>query len=172
MIEKIARFLDKALGFFEDWTLLITVLIALFSLFINVVLRYGFNYCLAWSEELVRDVIIYTTFVGCSAAIRRGVMIKVDATVQLLPKFKIPLTFFSNFTLLVFSILLIIYGYKLTVLQAITNQHSIIMGIPLKYLFAILPITGVMMFIRIMLTFHYDIMKLRKNKTAGQITEQ
>ncbi len=165
MIEKITRSLDKALGFFEDWTLFITVMIALFSLFINVVLRYGFNYCLAWSEELVRDVIIYTTFVGCSAAIRRGVMIKVDATIQILPKLKIPLTFFSNFTLLIFSCLLIIYGWKLTALQAMTNQHSIIMEIPLKYLFAILPITGIMMLLRILLTFYYDIKKLKKNKT-------
>ncbi|MBW1649760.1 MAG: TRAP transporter small permease subunit [Deltaproteobacteria bacterium] len=165
MIEKITRSLDKALGFFEDWTLFITVMIALFALFINVVLRYGFNYCLAWSEELVRDVIIYTTFVGCSAAIRREMMIKVDATVQIFPKFKIPLTFFSNLTLLTFSVLLIIYGCKLTALQAITNQHSIIMKIPLKYLFAILPITGAMMMLRVLLIFYYDIIKLKENKT-------
>ena len=57
-------FLDKILTFFEEWTLFVSVIVALLALFVNVVLRYGFNYSLAWSEELVREVIIYTTFIG------------------------------------------------------------------------------------------------------------
>ena len=65
MFRKILNFLDKILSFFEDWTLFISVFVALLALFINVVLRYGFNYSLAWSEELVREVIIFTTFIGC-----------------------------------------------------------------------------------------------------------
>jgi len=90
MFGKILAFLDKILSFFEDWTLFISVMVALLALFINVVLRYGFNYSLAWSEELVREVIIYTTFIGCSAAVKNRSMIKIDATVQLLPKLKVP----------------------------------------------------------------------------------
>ena len=81
MFGKVLKWLDKVLSFFEEWTLFITVMIALISLFINVVLRYGFNYTLAWSEELVREVIIYTTFIGCSAAIKERKMIKIDASV-------------------------------------------------------------------------------------------
>ena len=94
--------LDKVLTFFEEWTLFIAVMVALISLFANVILRYGFNYALDWSEELVRLVIIYTTLIGCSAAVRNGLMTKIDASVQLLPKLKMPLTYFSNFTLLIF----------------------------------------------------------------------
>jgi C4-dicarboxylate transporter DctQ subunit len=71
-------------------------MVALVALFFNVVLRYGFNYTLAWSEELVREVIIYTTFIGCCAAVKNRSMIKIDASVQLFPKLKIPLTYFSN----------------------------------------------------------------------------
>jgi len=70
--------LDRALSWFEEWTLCIAVWLALIGLFANVVLRYGFNYTLAWSEELVREVIIYTTFIGCSAAVRSGSLIKVE----------------------------------------------------------------------------------------------
>ena len=86
MFRKTLNFLDKILTFFEDWTLFITVLIALVALFVNVVLRYGFNYTLAWSEELVREVIIYTTFIGCCSAVKKRSMIKIDASVQLMPK--------------------------------------------------------------------------------------
>ena len=52
MFGKILNFLDKVLSFFEEWTLFISVLVALVALFFNVVLRYGFNYTLAWSDEL------------------------------------------------------------------------------------------------------------------------
>ncbi len=93
MIEKTLGFLDKILSFFEDWTLFIAVMISLTALFVNVFLRYVFNYTLAWSEELVREVIIYTTLIGCSAAIKQRKMIKIDASVQLLPKLKVPLNF-------------------------------------------------------------------------------
>ena len=54
MFGKILDFLDKILTFFEEWTLFISVMVALIALFINVFLRYWFNYSLAWSEELVR----------------------------------------------------------------------------------------------------------------------
>ncbi len=88
MLGKMLDFLDKILTFFEEWTLFVSVIVALVALFVNVVLRYGFNYSLAWSEELVREVIIYTTFIGCSAAVKNRSMIKIDASVQLLPKLK------------------------------------------------------------------------------------
>ena len=109
MFGKWLNALDKVLTFFEEWTLFIAVMVALISLFANVILRYGFNYALAWSEELVRLVIIYTTLIGCSAAVRNRSMIKIDASVQLLPKLKMPLTYFSNFTLLIFSVMTIVF---------------------------------------------------------------
>ncbi len=110
MFGKILDFLDKILTFFEEWTLFISVMVALVALFANVVLRYGFNYSLAWSEELVREVIIYTTFIGCSAAVKGRTMIKIDASVQLLPRFKMPLTYFSNFATMIFAGMMIYYG--------------------------------------------------------------
>ena len=88
MFGKILNVIDKILTFFEDWTLFISVMAALLALFVNVVLRYGFNYTLAWSEELVREVIIYTTFIGCGAAVKNRSMIKIDALLQLVPKLR------------------------------------------------------------------------------------
>ncbi len=161
MFGKVLDFLDKVLSFFEEWTLFIAVMVALVSLFCNVILRYVFNYTLAWSEELVREVIIYTTFIGCVAAVKNRSMIKIDASVQLLPKLKTPLTFFSNFTLLVFSTMMIYYGWMIAALQVRTHQKTIIMQIPLVYLYAILPLMGVMMFIRTIQVVYQDIHALR-----------
>lgn len=163
MIKKTLGFLDKILSFYEDWTLFIAVMIALSALFINVVLRYGFNYTLAWSEELVREVIIYTTLIGCSAAIKQRKMIKIDASVQLLPKLKVPLNFFSNLVTMIFAYMMIHYGWLMVALQYRTHQKTIIMQIPLAYLYIMLPLMGILMFIRTLQVIYQDVMEL-KNK--------
>lgn len=157
MVSKILNVLDKGLSFFEDWTLFISVFAALIALFFNVVLRYGFNYSLAWSEELVREVIIYTTLIGCSAAVKNGSMIKIDALVQLAPKLKMPLAYFSNLVTLTYSIIIVYFGWKMAALQYTTHQKTIILQIPLVYLYAILPLSGAMMLIRTIQVFHRDI---------------
>ena len=161
MFEKILNFSDKILTFFEEWTLFIAVMAALIALFFNVVLRYGFNYSLAWSEELVREVIIYTTFIGCSTAVKNRSMIKVDALIQLVPRLKSPLNYFSNFVTLIFSGMLMYYGWIISALQVQTRQKTIIMEIPLVFLYAILPLTGAMMFIRAVQVIHQDIAAYR-----------
>ena len=156
MFGKILNFLDKVLSFFEEWTLFISVIVALIALFFNVVLRYGFNYSLAWSEELVREVIIYTTFIGCSAAVKNRSLIRIDASVQLFPKLRFLLTFFSNFVVMIFSIMMIYYGWLIAALQVRTQQKTIIMQIPLVYLYAVLPLMGVLMLIRVIQIFYED----------------
>ena len=164
MLGKVLGVLDKILTFFEEWTLFIAVMVALLALFCNVVLRYGFNYSLAWSEELVREVIIYTTLIGCSAAVKARSMIKIDASVQLFPVLKTPLTFFSNTVTLIFALMMLYYGWKMAALQVATNQKTIIMQIPLVYIFSILPLMGGMMLIRVTQVFYEDITELMANR--------
>lgn len=160
MFGKTLHFLDKVLTFFEEWTLFITVMVALVSLFFNVVLRYGFNYSLAWSEELVRLVIIYTTLIGCSAAIKSRAMIKIDAMVQLMPMLKYPLSYFSYLVTLIFSVMMVVYGWQMAAMQARTFQKTIILEIPLVYLYAMLPLMGALMFIRTTQVIYMDTREL------------
>lgn len=157
MLEKTLRILDRILSFFESWTLFLTVMAALIALFANVVMRYGFDYPLAWSEELIRMVIIYTTLIGCSAAIKNGTMIKIDALVQLVPAVKKPLSFFSHGVTLIFSFMMIYYGWQIAALQAQCDQKTIIMQMPLVYLFALLPLMGVLMGIRTIQVLYYEV---------------
>jgi len=148
MLGKIIDRMDRGLAFFEDWSLFVTVMAALTALFANVVLRYGFNYSLAWSEELVREVITFTTFIGCSAAIRNRSMIKIDAAIQIFPKLKKPFTLLGNILVLVFAGMMIYYGWKMMELQLLTKQTTIILKIPWAYLYGILPLSGAMMMFR------------------------
>jgi TRAP-type C4-dicarboxylate transport system permease small subunit len=158
---KLIEILDKVLTFFEEWTLFITVLVAMVALFFNVVLRYGFSYSLAWSEELVREVILYTTFIGCSVAIKNRSTIRIDALVQLVPVLKYPLSIFSYLVNLVFAVVMIYFGYLLCVLQVESDQTTLILQIPTVYLYAILPLMGVLMFIRVLMVMHDDMRSQR-----------
>ena len=167
MFLKILGVLDKILSFIERWVLFIATFAALIALFVNVVLRYGFNYSLAWSEELVREVIILTTFIGCSAAIKARSMIKIDALPQIFPVLRTPLTFFSNLATLIFASMMMYYGTKMAALQMATFQKTIIMQIPLVYLYAILPAMGIGMFIRTIQVIHQDIQELRSEADAA-----
>jgi TRAP-type C4-dicarboxylate transport system permease small subunit len=167
MLQKVFNFVDMVLGFIEDWVLFISVIVALLSLFVNVVLRYGFNQSLAWSEELVREVIIVTTFIGASAAIRNRSMIKIDVVAQLVPVLKLPLTFFSHLVTLIFAGFMGYYGWKMAALQVMTNQKTIILQIPLVYLYSILPIMGFFMFIRTWQIIYLDIRESKEQQAQA-----
>lgn len=156
MLGKILNVIDKILTFFEDWTLFLATMSALLALFFNVILRYGFNYTLAWSEELVREVIIYTTFIGLGAAVKNRSMIKIDALVQLVPSLKKPLNYFSNLATIIFALMMLYYGWKMAELQVMTNQKTIIMQIPLVYLYAIIPVMGATLFLRTIQVIYQD----------------
>jgi TRAP-type C4-dicarboxylate transport system permease small subunit len=148
MLGKVLKKVDTVFTRIEEWSLFIIVIVALVSLFINVVLRYGFNYTLAWSEELVRIVIIYSTFIGASVAVKQRAMIRIDAIVQIFPKLKPSLTFITDLLMLAWAVMMGYYGYQMTHLQYLTHQKTIIMQIPLVIIYAIMPIMGAMVFIR------------------------
>ncbi len=161
MLGKTMKKLDAGFTRVEEWSLFVIVMAALLSLFANVVLRYGFNYTLAWSEELVRIVIIYSTFIGASVAVKQRAMIRIDAVVQIFPKLKTGLTFITNILMLAWAGMITFYGYKMTVLQYITHQKTIIMEIPLVIVYAIMPVMGLMVAVR---TIQVIVQDMKQNK--------
>ena len=156
MVAKIFKVIDKIFTFFEEWTIFIAVMVGLISLFVNVVLRYTIHYSLAWSEELIREIIIFTTFIGCSAALKSRSMIRIDALPQIVPAIKKPLDYFSNICTLGYSGLIFYLGWQMAALQLETNQSTIIIGVPLVLLYAILPLMGGMMIVRTIMVMWED----------------
>jgi C4-dicarboxylate transporter, DctQ subunit len=158
---KLIAVVDKVLTVFEEWTLFITVLVAMVSLFFNVILRYAFSYSLAWSEELVREVILYTTFIGCSVAVKNRSTVRIDALVQLVPVLKFPLAMFSYLVNLVFAAVMIYFGYQMCAMQVESSQSTLILQIPTVYLYAMLPLMGVLMMMRLLIVMREDILNQR-----------
>ena len=85
---------------------------------------------------------------GASVAVKQRAMIKIDAVVQIFPRLKPGLTFYSNILMLIFAGMMVYYGYQMTHLQFETSQKTIIMQIPLVAIYTIMPAMGVMVFIR------------------------
>jgi C4-dicarboxylate transporter DctQ subunit len=159
--------LDKILTAFEEWFLYLLVMVGLISLFVGVILRYEFSYTLAWSDEIIRDVIIYTTFLGCSLAIKNKSMITIDALVQLVPRLKTPLSWVSHCSVIIFSAIIFYYGIVLSIQKAQTFQKSIILEMPFVFLYLILPVMGFLMFTRTVQNMHKDYMETKRQKRAA-----
>lgn len=76
---------DGNIGKLEEW--LGILLVALMALIVNlqVLARYAFDKPFIWPEEVSRMVLIWMTFLGAAALIRRGGDIAVDTFIDMLP---------------------------------------------------------------------------------------
>ena len=157
-MKKLIYYIPRTFAFVEDWSLFITVMVALLVAIANVMLRkLTSDVNLYWSDEVVRKTIFFTTYVGCIAAIRNRSLIRIDALPQLLPFLKKPLTLLNHLGVLVFSGFMVYLGYSLAVL--VYNDQfakTASLQIPEWYFYAVFPIMGVMMFIRTLIVMVED----------------
>jgi len=157
-MKKFIYYIHRVFAFVEDWSLLITVMVALTVAIANVALRkLTSDVNLYWSDEVVRKTIFFTTYVGSIAAIRNRSLIRIDALPQLFPFLKKPLTVFSHLGVLVFSGFMVNLGYSLTTL-VYHDQYAktASLQIPEWYFYAVLPVMGAMMFIRTLIIMIED----------------
>lgn len=150
MLRKTFRTIDRVFGFVEDWTLFLTVMVALVTAVANVVLRKATSeVSLYWSDEVVRKTIFFTTYIGSVAAIRSRSLVRIDALPQIFPFSKKILGLFSHLSVLVFSALMIWLGWGLTVsVYQDEYARTATLQIPEWYFYAVLPAMGFMMFVR------------------------
>lgn len=158
MLTKIFKSIDKTLMYIEEWSLFAAVCIALVTAMANVILRKATNdLSLYWSDEVVRKVIYFTTYIGCVAAIRSRSLIRIDALPQMLPGLKKPLTLFSHCVVLLFSAVMIYLGTKMTLMMYEDEYaRTATLQIPEYFFYAVLPIMGLMMFLRTLIVLWED----------------
>jgi C4-dicarboxylate transporter DctQ subunit len=77
-------------------------------IFVQVLLRYFWNYTPDWSEELSRYLIVWTIFIGTAIGVRNNIHIGVDALLRLMPhSFKLTMEVILNVIGVVVSLVLI-----------------------------------------------------------------
>ena len=75
----------RILNNLEELILGFTLLGLAIFVFIQVVLRYGFQFAYSWAEELGRYLTIFLTFLGASLGVKYGTHFSMEALVQNLP---------------------------------------------------------------------------------------
>lgn len=133
----------------EDWISGLLVVGGLFTLFYGVILRYGLNLPTTWQDEIGRYLVVWGTLIGASVALRDNTHIRVELLYQLFPKkFQHWINIFANLVSMVFFIFLIVYGTELVLDKLATGQKST-GGVPLWFIYIIVPLTGLILTVRI-----------------------
>ena len=140
---------DKLLCFLEEAFVSIGIVAAAFVLFINVVMRYGFNHGWVWAEEFARYGIVWIVFVGSSICVRKRLHLVVDAvTIRLSAKNQALITFCVCVLGVLFSLFLVWYGYKVCDKLFVTGQRLAGLGILTGYAYLAIPVGGFLMAVR------------------------
>lgn len=129
------------------WVTAVMMLFMVLLTFVEVLRRYFLSTNWAWSEELVRYLTVWCTFLGGAAAFRAGALVCFDLVLLKLPaKVQAILGLITNTTILV----LIAFIFKLS-LDAVTkpsvvNQFSAALGFSMFWPYVSIPIgLGVML---------------------------
>jgi TRAP-type C4-dicarboxylate transport system permease small subunit len=144
--------------------ILVIMLIVMFILTtVQVILRYVFNSALSWSEELVRFVFVWATFLGAAIGVKEHIHIGVDAVVNLLPaSLRRGADTIVYLIILAFGVVMIAAG--MPVVSMTHSQLSPALEMPMSYVYIAIPFAG-------LLTMIYALVELArvwKNRKARE----
>ncbi|MDP4796189.1 MAG: TRAP transporter small permease [Rhodospirillales bacterium] len=120
--------------------LAVAVLIA----FVSVIFRYVLGSSLSWSFEASIGMLTYLTFIGCYLAMRKNSHLRVDVFVNKLPRLGQFAVFALNQLLIVgIAWVMVYHGGRQAYLFA--DSPTLVMELPSGILYAIIPISGLLM---------------------------
>lgn len=137
IMKSVKGFLDKLLVFISLIALLAMIVIIVYQVFSRQIL----HKTPSWAEELAVLLFVWVSFLGIAYGFRRKLHIGVSFLVDLFPeKIQTLLDLFAKTLILLFSCVLLFYGWKFTVLM--NNSTMPGTGLPTSVLYASLPVTG------------------------------
>lgn len=110
----------------------------------QVVFRYGLDASLVWAEEAARYLLVLTTFLGASVAMRRGAHMTVQVVVERLPAGgrRLVEALAQVAGCLVYAVLV---RSGLALAGANFDQASPALGLPLGLVYLLIPLAGVLL---------------------------
>ena len=115
-------------------------------IFSEVVLRYIFLSPITWYDEFAGYMLVWVTFLGSVVALHRRRHIGFETVVEALPPiWQRAATLLVYLLIIVFQVVLIVYGWRLTF--ELTGEMAITLPIPIGFVHVVLPVSGLMMLI-------------------------
>ncbi|MCR4440637.1 MAG: TRAP transporter small permease [Peptococcaceae bacterium] len=146
-------------------SIMIVVMLIIMSL--EVVRRYLFGLTWSWSEEVVRYLLIYVTFLGGAAAFRSGSMVSFDLVLSRFPqRVQDILSVIVNTVCLVFIGFILVLGFKKVITPNMISQVSPSSGIAMWIPYASIPIG--MFFLLLYIIENYSVLfqRFRQNRSV------
>ena len=135
----------------EDNTASILLIITSLLVFVQVILRKGFNYSISWSEEMSRMMIAWFIFIGSSMAVKEKAHVSMDVLAELLKgRVKIIIEIVVNIINIIFCIMIINAGIGMIKSAVEIGAMATSIRIPLYIPYASVPVGISLMLLRYM----------------------
>jgi len=120
---------------------------------LNVILRYFFHFSFNWSDEILRYISVYMSFMGIVAGWRYSKHISITViTEHLVPeKARKYFRLLSDIAAIIFMSLVTSYGFILAGKVAHSGQSSPALHLPMVFIYGVVPVCGVLSIIQILL---------------------
>jgi TRAP-type C4-dicarboxylate transport system permease small subunit len=112
----------------------------------SVFWRYGLNDALSWSEELVRYLLVWVSFLGASMATYRGAHIGITLFTERLPQqVQRCVALLMNLLMILFLVIILYQGVKILPVMAVRVAPTL--GVRMNVIYIVVPIAaGTMIF--------------------------
>ena len=143
-------------------TLVCEWLLALFVvlLFAQILARQLFGYSIAWSEELSTYMFVWFAYLGAVVAAKMSAHNRVTVHMQFLPKWMAKtLMTVANLLWVAFNLYFVWLSYDFVFNRMNLFWKSQTLGVPMKYIYMILPIAFALMSVRVLWNTYLSVFK-------------
>ncbi len=155
--------LPKSLAWLNDIeTLVCEWLLALFVLllFVQIVARQLFGFSIAWSEELSTYMIVWFAYLGAVVAAKMSAHNRVTVHMQFLPKWLAKtLMTVADLLWVAFNAYFVWLSYDFVFNRMNVFWKAQTLGVPMKYIYMILPIAFTLMSVRVLWNTYLSVVK-------------
>lgn len=141
---------------FEEWLTAIILALLIVLVCAGVLSRYLFTWSLSFTEELTRYLLIWLSCLGFSAGVARGETIQFQWPARISNRFKALRRWVGILTGALFSLILLGSSIQNIHLQWRYDQMTSVMGWPIVWVSAALPVAAVFYFFRLLFQFRRD----------------
>lgn len=134
-------FLDIFVATINKNMAVVGMALGVFLAFINVVLRYAFDFSLTWAGELTNYLFIWSALFGAAYGFKKGIHISVTVLLNLLPPLLAKILFvIANMISFLYLSLSAYFGYQVVMLLDEIEEISVDLNIPMWIPNLVLPI--------------------------------
>lgn len=142
MLAKITRRLDDFVHRAENAFLAAVLASILGIMLASIGGRYLLNSPLVWSEEALLIAFVWLIFVAAAASFRDRAHVRVDLLLLLLPR-RVKIFLSAVGVILVFATMGVLAFSTIEYLDAVRSNRTPLLGIPVGYVFAVIPLSMV-----------------------------